>query len=441
MTVALAVPADVIGTEYEEVATKLGALGLMIGDDRGFRPNDSITRAEFATIVVRALGLESAAKFSTSATKFTDVNEAHQWAWGYINVAVEQGVIIGYGDGKFGPMDPVTYEQAITMLVRALGYEPAVVGGYPAGFLAKAAELGITDDVTVTTGAGAPRGAVAQMLDNSLEVELMMRDTYGDTAEYKAKEGTSLLVTKMGTKVYKEKEVTEVNKEDREIVIDGDTLKVADGIALDGLLNAKVTAWKYNSKIVYITTDSKVIYDSIDDADNATAGDKIKLYNAAKTYKTTIAAEDVNAMADGQYGKFIVNDSKITEAVLYDMAYVKGGMVTSVDASKEEIKYFVGTGSTRTLRLADADDIVVVKDHKVASLDDIEENDVIFVSKSGDEYFIVVTSAKAEGVLTKVTGSAVYVDGAKINETAVASVYFSTDNGDEYSKKNVSGDY
>ncbi|NSW91995.1 MAG: S-layer homology domain-containing protein [Firmicutes bacterium] len=439
---AAAAPADdVVGTEYEDAVMRLGALGIMIGDDRGFRPYDSITRAEFAVLVVRALGLEAAAKFSTIPTKFADVTDAYSWAWGYINVATEQGVIKGYSDTAFGPGDAVTYEQAITMIVRALGYEPAVMGGYPAGYLAKAAELGVTDDVIVVAGVGAPRGAVAQMLDNSLEIELMGRTTYGDTTEYTVMAEKTLLNTKLGVTVYEEEEVEDLDKEEREIVIDGDTLKVADGIVIDGLLHATVTAWKYKGIIVYISTDSRVIYDSIDDEDNVTRNDKITLYNAGKTYRTTIDADEVNDMADGQYGKFIINNSRITEAVLYDMTYVRGGMVTSVSTSKEEIKYFVGTGSVRTLRLADADDITVIRDHKVASLGAIKANDIIFVNKTGDDYFIVVTSDRDEGTLTRVTGSAVYVDGTKINETTVASVYYSTDDGDEYSKKTDVDDY
>jgi len=40
-------------------------------------------------------------------------------------------MISGYGNGKFGPNDELTYNQAVTLLVKALGYEKTAV--LPAG--------------------------------------------------------------------------------------------------------------------------------------------------------------------------------------------------------------------------------------------------------------------------------------------------------------------
>ena len=58
---------DVKGTKYEESAYVLGALGIMVGDagTGNFRPQDSITRAEFAKVAVTLLGLSHVAE-STS---------------------------------------------------------------------------------------------------------------------------------------------------------------------------------------------------------------------------------------------------------------------------------------------------------------------------------------------------------------------------------------
>ena len=116
---AFAAPADVVGTEYEGAVSRLVALGVITGDpDGSFRPNGDITRAEFAAVVVRALGLQEVADYAKGVTKFSDV-PANHWAAGYINVASAQGIINGYGDGKFGPNDKVLFEQAVAMIVRA----------------------------------------------------------------------------------------------------------------------------------------------------------------------------------------------------------------------------------------------------------------------------------------------------------------------------------
>ncbi|NJD02943.1 MAG: S-layer homology domain-containing protein, partial [Ruminiclostridium sp.] len=118
-----AAPTDVVGTAYEGAVSRLVALGVINGyPDGTFGPEDSITRAQFAAIVVRALGYESLAATAAGITKFSDV-AANHWGAGYINIAVSLGIIKGYGDGKFGPEDKVTFDQAVTMIVRALGQE------------------------------------------------------------------------------------------------------------------------------------------------------------------------------------------------------------------------------------------------------------------------------------------------------------------------------
>jgi len=80
-----------------------------------YEPNRDITRAEFAAIVVRSLGL----KPGTGNNPFTDV-ESTEWYCQYIETAYEYGIISGYGNGKFGPSDKITREQAMAMVARAM---------------------------------------------------------------------------------------------------------------------------------------------------------------------------------------------------------------------------------------------------------------------------------------------------------------------------------
>ena len=78
-----------------------------------FEPNRSITRAEFAAIVTRALGL--AAK-DTKA--FTDVPSS-KWYAGYIGTANSSGIVNGVGSGKFNPDGTITRQEAAAMVARA----------------------------------------------------------------------------------------------------------------------------------------------------------------------------------------------------------------------------------------------------------------------------------------------------------------------------------
>ena len=192
---------------YTAVQT-LSSLSILNGyEDGSFGPEKDITRAEFCAVVCRALGLGDPAK---GATSFTDVAADH-WASGYINLAAGQGIVNGYGNGLFGPEDNVTYEQAVKMLVVALGFEPmaAQKGGYPTGYLVVANTYGLTENV-VAAGDAAPanRGVVAQLTYNALDIPMMAQTGFGTNVEYKIQDGnngtkyqtllTGLKVSKLG---------------------------------------------------------------------------------------------------------------------------------------------------------------------------------------------------------------------------------------------------
>ncbi len=165
---------------YAESVSILSSLELMIGDEQGnFNPDKTITRAEAATIIVRAKGLEDAAAGAKGATQFTDVAADH-WAAGYINLATQNGIIVGYGDGTFGPEDEVTYEQITKMIVATLGYTPMAnqQGGYPTGYLVIASQKGISKGTSGQAGEPAPRATVARLLYNALTVEMMGQTVY-----------------------------------------------------------------------------------------------------------------------------------------------------------------------------------------------------------------------------------------------------------------------
>lgn len=177
---------------YASAVSLLAALELLKGDGDGtFRPEGDITRAEFATVVVRTLGQDEAAQAAAGQYTFDDV-PTDSWASGFISVASTLGIISGYGDGNFGPNDNVTYEQAVKMLVCALGYEPMAynMAGdnadlvWPGGYLAAASQLNILTGVNGTQGVAAKRWQVARLVYNCLEVDLMEKTMYQNEERY-----------------------------------------------------------------------------------------------------------------------------------------------------------------------------------------------------------------------------------------------------------------
>ena len=190
---------DLGGAECQEAVEILSALGLVTGfPDGTFRPAATITRAEFASIAVRALGFGDITAQLRGPTGFSDVPAAH-WASGCVNVAATRGLMTGYPNGTFRPEDPVTCSEAVAVIVRLLGYGPAVTGPWPIGYLVKGYELGIPEGVSFTGQASATRGEIARFLENSLTVRLMEEAGAGPYAGHTV--GESTLLQRLGVRV------------------------------------------------------------------------------------------------------------------------------------------------------------------------------------------------------------------------------------------------
>ena len=180
------------GTYTSEAITILTDLDILHGFvDGSFKPDDTITRAQMATVICNALGY---GEIGQTTTVFKDVPKEH-WASGYIGMINGLGIVAGYGEGYYGPEDPVTYEQVAKIIVATLGYTPMAneQGGWYQGYLSVAAQLDITDNVPMMIGKPAPRGAVAAMVYNALDVDMMEQVGFGNYAYYKVIEDKTLL--------------------------------------------------------------------------------------------------------------------------------------------------------------------------------------------------------------------------------------------------------
>lgn len=181
-----ATPKDVVGLPSEDAVAVLSDLGVVSGyDDGTYKPENIVTRAEMAVLVIRALGLTD---YVTNAAKssFSDM-AGYGWAEGYIAYAQSLGFVSGYPDGTFKPGKTVSYDEAASMLVRALGYTTdSLTGTWPANFVVKAKALGILDGIK-SGAAGANRGDVAIMLYQTLDCPIGTVDKEGKWEAHKDK--------------------------------------------------------------------------------------------------------------------------------------------------------------------------------------------------------------------------------------------------------------
>ncbi len=426
---------DVEG-DYEEAIDTLVALGVITGyEDGTFRPNQVVTRAEMAKLIVEILGygdLVSGAK-----SNFADT-QGH-WADPWIAIASGRGLVLGDGDGNFRPNDPVSYDEAITMIIRALGYTDDCneLKGmtWPTNFKIKASELDLLDGLKSLAG-GADRGGIAQLLFNALEAILVTVDSDGNIVYVKDgnKEDKPLL-SRLAEKVTFTVNANHVDPDHKDYK--------GDVVDLYEYMYQNIDAYEKDDVVVYVKgVNSLVIKGTV----TAMSSETITIEDA----------EEDEYEFDYLVYNFMYNkgeaDFEDYGYVLYDDEFEVGAEVTLVlegedgDKIKDglDVLAVVATKASGYVLVEDPyvdgeltlDVIYLPKDGKVVdfdnltikgdaeSLEDIEEDDVLavfvplksgddsyFDSKAADKMTIIVARETVEGKITKKTGSDYYIDG------------------------------
>lgn len=169
---------DISDPQVAQAAELLRQLDIVSGKPGGtFDPDGVFTRAEFCKMALVALDREQEARLQGGRVIFSDVTAGH-WALAYINAAaaVKEGstpLVRGKGDGRFEPDASITGGEAVTILMRCLGYTDADVGGdgtaWYSGHMLRAADIGLLDGLDGLQG-GAPltRAQAALLFENLL---------------------------------------------------------------------------------------------------------------------------------------------------------------------------------------------------------------------------------------------------------------------------------
>jgi S-layer family protein len=468
---AAPVASDVVDTDYEDAVAELSALNILNGyPDGTFRPEKTVTRAEFAKIAVLEIGLAKAVDATKGNTVFSDVT-VENWAAPYVKLATERGLLKGYPDGTFKPEANVTYAEASTILVRILGFNDSMLtGAWPSNYLGKAAQVGVTDDVAISAGASATRGDVAIMADNTLTIKTVEQITFGNDPEYNLSGPTILndiheITIDNDTFFVKETPVVngnldsnEVNLADKitDLAADWAKYDVVGNIDIETLLGHEVTIWTDEDGDIVFMNDEEDADNIFVDTINKIAATSIELTDKDDTYsiaKTTTVAynadvvtwDDVDDLGiaeleDAKITCIMDNDDNITYARIIDADRIVG-LVDEVDVKDETITLTNGTTNGTVLKFENRNDYRIVKDGEEINLEDIQEKDVVNIFAASTktlagindtEYiYLVVTSDTAAGNVTKAqTKDNAYwatIDGEKHGVVAVATYEFGND--------------
>ena len=191
---AAAIPASAAGS-FSDVSDKktaqnveiLKLLGVIEGNGAGqFNPYAQLTRAEFSKMVVMLIGKGNEAMRYRTVTIFPDVRVSH-WAAGYINLAVRQTepkLLAGTPDGTFQPERAITYGEAVTILMRVLGYADKDTGGvWPDSYIDLAKSAGVSNGVELAGNAAITRAQAAQLFVNVLYADTKDGKNYIDRGD------------------------------------------------------------------------------------------------------------------------------------------------------------------------------------------------------------------------------------------------------------------
>ena len=136
-----------------EMASILKEIKIMEGDPNGdLRLPDPVTRGEFTKMAINASPYKNLVATGISVSPFQDVPYSY-WGAPYILVALEGGIVNGYPDATFRPQQHVKLEEALTILLKLLGYTDQDFGlSYPYGQYALAEKLEMLDGVYALLG-------------------------------------------------------------------------------------------------------------------------------------------------------------------------------------------------------------------------------------------------------------------------------------------------
>ncbi len=433
--------AEAVVAEYELVPGAydiVTALGICEYEEKDM--NATITRGEFAKVVSLLAGYGEGNK---SANMFSDVPEAHQYA-GYINGLAKAGVVSGYKGTGYSPDTAVSFNEAITTVVRAMGYAAKAEnqGGYPYGYVAVAQRLGLLENLTASNAA-ITKAEVIQLAFNALEADAMVAEgllngevSYGTYRDYTL--GDYVFGMAHITGKVEAVDISSIRGENdldsEQILIDGIEILAEEKVLWD-YLGYEVDAWyttdksgvknlvhiektDYNKVIEIPVTDivsinkGEVVYYDInnkkEEASFKIAGPVI--FNTVATYEAF--NEDMIADADGGVVTLISNDGdKVADVIVVEK--YKDYVISALYSS--QMTLYDKFDDTKKIKLdVTVDDpytIIYDSKGKEISFADLALGNVISVYDSmtdADQKFIkaIAHSASVEGVVEEVC----YVD-------------------------------
>ncbi len=158
---------DIGSSPYQDAIEEIADLKITVGNGNNeFMPNDNVNRQQMTLFLARLLTGNEINGFEQTSndTPFTDITDSTYFK--STLYCYENGIIMGRSGTTFDPTGTVTFQEAVTMAVRALGYSDLA---FPEGYMQTAKDFGMLTKLENTKyTAPMTRGQIAQLIYNTL---------------------------------------------------------------------------------------------------------------------------------------------------------------------------------------------------------------------------------------------------------------------------------
>lgn len=458
---AFSVDADSYGASDEKVLYALGVLDSASNDLA--KP---VTRIEMVKYAARLYGSESLS--ANGETPFADV-AADNEASGAVNFAIAKN-IISKGD-MFYPDRNVKFEEAVKMIVAALGYNDlaGLMGGYPNGYLALASEIGLLKDIKAGAGNELTLKGVVQLLSRALSCTVcnpilaLNRDTNSqviipDTYAKESVLNKRFKISKYGAFIASYDSSTgevkaEIRSKDKDDLIAA--YNVSDVVNLTVKDDSIIGDIEYTYANIYVNDADELIFAATDKNIEVIIGsiyEVNKSHNSASHYPSyinTIGFEDSEDYVDvadecrlyfngqpasdntaypfvGAFARAVIYKDEIIALEAYELS--EGGITTSI--GDNDINYLRGTSSSVSLKDISGYKNLSIYINGLKSDFFLLTQDMLFdyYASSDKETLVIVASTRAiADEFTSATSSAFNIGGDFYPISEEYQVYYSLD--------------
>lgn len=364
----------------------LKTLEIMTGDpDGNMRWDDKVSRAEFTKVATEISNFRKNIPIHQKSSPFSDVSYKH-WASAYIRSAVDNNICLGYPDGTFKPNNNVTYEEALTILLKVLGYADTDFGdSYPSGQYSLAQGIELTENIDAKIGEELTRRQVADLLINVLDTKFKNAiDTPLKNFDITKYENTIILATT--------KEDVSVNK-DKVLTTNG-TFKY--NMDIDKYVGVKGDIYiKDGDTIIYFIpnkdediVEKYIVYSKMSDGVITYKNglfSQLKIDDSTNTYfkgKSTLFSEIKNSLTIGDVLYVNKNNS--------DINYI------NITKGTTEGPYIYSSEQDLKNKIENIEDYLIIKNGNIIKIDELEQYDIYYYIK--DLKMLMVYNTKITGI-------------------------------------------